>query len=68
MKKNVYVSKTKPPLMGAEAMAIPGVVELFAHAQAMADAENVLRKKLRKIEKELARRKKRPLKVAPKYR
>ena len=68
MKKNVYMSKAKPVKMDAEIMALPGAPEFFAHSQAMADEINALEKQLRVSNKELARLKKRPTKIAPKYR
>lgn len=66
--KNNYSTKIVPPKMGAEAMAVPGVVELMALAQHQADILNALKKQEVRQLKELARLKKAPKKVAPKYR
>jgi hypothetical protein len=66
--KITYSTKITPPKMGAEAMAVPGIVALMALAQHQADQLNALKKREMRQLKELARLKKAPKKIAPKYR
>lgn len=66
--KITYSTKITPPKLDAEAMAVPGMLELVALAQHQADLLNALKKREARQLKELARLKKAPKKVAPKYR